>query len=486
MVCATASDSGKSTIVAGLCRLLARRGVRVAPFKAQNMALNSAVTKGGAEIGRAQVAQAHAAGVEPEAAMNPILLKPSSDRTSQVIVMGRPWATLDAAEYQRAKPELWGVVLDALAQLRRRFDVVICEGAGSAAEINLLDGDIVNLRLAHAGGMRSIITGDIDRGGVFASLYGTVSLLPEDLRRTVGGFLINKFRGDPAVLEPAPSQMEGLTGVPTLGVVPWIDGPLVDAEDSLDLRRIVNPHPDPAGIDVAVVRFPRISNFTDIEALALEPSVGVRLVDHPAHLGTPDLLVLPGSKATVADLQWVRGTGLGAQIVRLASESGTTTILGLCAGYQMLGEKIDDDVECNPPQVVEGLGLLPVVTRFHQEKTTRLRTGTAFGEKVDGYEIHHGVTHPGAPWLSLDPGEHEGASAFDGRVMGTSLHGLFESDGFRRAFLSEVARRAGKDLPRGNVSFAAARQARADTIADALEQHVDIEAVIDLIREAGR
>ena len=486
MVCATASDSGKSTIVAGLCRLLARRGVRVAPFKAQNMALNSAVTSSGAEIGRAQAAQAHAAGVDPEPAMNPILLKPSSDRVSQVVVMGRPWATLDAAGYQNAKPQLWSLVLDALADLRRRFDVVICEGAGSAAEINLLDTDIVNLRLAHAAGMRSIITGDIDRGGVFASLYGTVSLLPEDLRRTVGGFLINKFRGDPAVLEPAPSQLEGLTGVPILGVVPWIDGPLVDAEDSLDLQRLAVGSPVPDSIDVAVVSFPRISNFTDIEALALEPSVGVRLVDRPAHLGTPDLLVLPGSKSTVADLHWLRTTGLGPQIVRLASEGKTTTILGLCAGYQMLGEKIDDDVECSPPQVVEGLGLLPVVTRFHQAKTTRTRSGTAFGETVNGYEIHHGATQPAAAWVSLDAGEEEGASALEGRVMGTSLHGLFESDGFRRAFLSEVARRAGKDLPRGNVSFTAARQTRADTIAAVLEQHVDIDAVIGLIREAGR
>ena len=486
MVCATASDSGKSTVVAGLCRVLARRGVAVAPFKAQNMALNSTVTRDGAEIGRAQAAQAHAAGVEPEAAMNPILLKPSSDHTSQVVVMGRPWATMDAADYQKAKPQLWEVVVDTLADLRRRFDVVLCEGAGGAAEINLLDRDLVNLRLAASAGMRSVVVGDIDRGGVFASLYGTVALLPEDMRRTVGGFVINKFRGDAAILDPGPARLEALTGVRTLGVIPWIDGPLVDAEDSLDLGRLGVRPPGRSCLDVAVIRFPRISNFTDIEALALEPSVGVRLVDHPALLGKPDLLVLPGTKATVSDLDWLRRSGLADEIVRLACSDESTTVLGVCGGYQMLGEKIDDDVESVPPQVAEGLGLLPVVTRFQPEKTTRLAVGEALGEQVTGYEIHHGSTTPASPWLVLDGGRHEGASARDRRVLGTSLHGLFEADGFRRRFLADVAGRAGKQLQPSNVSFAAARRERADRVADVLEEHVDIEAVVALIAEAGR
>ena len=486
MVCGTASDSGKSTIVVGLCRVLARQGVRVAPFKAQNMALNSTVTMSGAEIGRAQAAQAHAAGVEPEAAMNPVLLKPSSDHTSQVIVMGRPWATLSAAEYQKTKPQLWEIVLDSLAGLRRRFDVVICEGAGGAAEINLLQGDIVNLRLAHAAGMRSVIVGDIDRGGVFASLYGTVALLPDEMRATVGGFLINKFRGDPAVLAPGPSQLEKLTGLRTIGVVPWVDGPLVDAEDSLDLHKLVAPTADPSRLDVAVIRFPRISNFTDIEALALEPSVGIRLVDHPALLGAPDLLILPGTKSTVADLDWLRRTGLADGILRVAASSPATTILGVCGGYQMLGEKIEDDVESDPPRVVEGLGLLPVLTKFHKEKTTRLTGGEAFGERVNGYEIHHGMTTPAGPWLALDSGDAEGASVQEGRVLGTSLHALFEADGFRNAFLAHVARRAGKEIQPSSLSFATARQARADRIADVLEQHVDIAAIVNLIGEGHR
>ena len=483
MVCGTASDSGKTTIVTGLCRLLARRGVRVAPFKAQNMALNSAVTATGAEIGRAQSAQAHAAGVEPETAMNPVLLKPMSDRTSQVVVMGRPWATLDAPAYQEAKHELWDVVLDAFDDLRRRFDVVVCEGAGSAAEINLLDHDIVNLRLAHAAGIRSVIAGDIHRGGVFAALYGTVSIIPDELRRTVGGFVINKFRGDPSILEPGLAQLQELTGIPTLGVVPWIESPLIDAEDSLDLLRLASDRRGRDLLDVAVVRLPRISNFTDIEAIALEPSVGVRLVDHPSLLGSPDLLVIPGTKATVSDLEWLRLSGLADAVTRLASTG--TTILGVCGGYQMLGDKIDDGVESSVPQVVEGLGLLPVHTRFETAKTTCIRSGSALGERCSGYEIHHGITTTHRPWISLDVGE-EGSSSPDRSVLGTSLHGLFESDGFRRAFLTEVARRAAKSWTPGDVSFSAERTARADRLADALELHLDMEALELLIAEGNR
>ncbi|HET7523980.1 MAG TPA: hypothetical protein VFJ79_07545, partial [Acidimicrobiales bacterium] len=295
-----------------------------------------------------------------------------------------------------------------------------------------------------------------------------------------------KFRGDPAVLHPGPAQLENLTGLRTIGVVPWVDGPLVDAEDSLDLHRLTDPTADPSRLDVAVIRFPRISNFTDIEALALEPSVGLRLVDHPALLGVPDLIILPGTKTTVADLEWLRHTGLGEGILRLASSSPTTTILGVCGGYQMMGEKIDDEVESDPPRVVEGLGLLPVLTKFHKDKTTRVIGGEAFGERVNGYEIHHGLTTPAAPWVVLDSGDEEGASARERRILGTSLHGLFEADGFRNVFLTHVARRAGKEVQPSNLSFAKARQARADRIADVLEQHVDLAAIVNLIAEAQR
>ena len=474
MVCGTSSDAGKTTVVTGLCRLLARNGVRVAPFKAQNMALNSAVTRSGHEIGRAQAAQAMAAGVEPEVAMNPILLKPQSDRTSQVIVMGRPWATLDAAAYQDAKPALSNLVLEQLADLRRRFDVVICEGAGSPAEINLLDGDIVNLRVAHAAGMAALVVGDIDRGGVFAALYGTVALLPDELRATVGAFLINKFRGDPALLADGPRELERRSGVPTIGVLPWVDGLALDAEDSLGLARGWGATPGESHevhLDIAVVRLPHISNFTDMDALACEPGVALRLVESAAALGRPDLVILPGSKSTVADLDWLRRRGFAEAITHLASE---TSVLGICGGYQMLGRRIVDEVEARPAARVDGLGLLPVDTVFEPEKITRWSHGTVLGQPVTGYEIRHGRTRPDERWCR----------DATGRVSGTSWHGLLEGDEFRQQFLAGVAANAGKAWGGSRVNYQATRQRRFDRIADTVEAHVDLAAVEALVTSA--
>ncbi|HET6794463.1 MAG TPA: cobyric acid synthase [Acidimicrobiales bacterium] len=485
MVCGTGSDSGKSTVVAGLCRLLARRGVRVAPFKAQNMALNSAVTPAGHEIGRAQAAQAAAAGVPPDVAMNPILLKPSDHRTSQVVVLGRPWRTMDAAAYQEAKEELWPVVVEQLWLLRSRFDAVICEGAGSPAEINLLERDITNLRVAEAAGFPALLVGDIDRGGVFASLFGTVSILPPALAGLVRGFVINKFRGDPELLTPGLAELERRTGVPTVGVLPWMDSLALDAEDSLALARYAPPEaPDAGAIDVAAVRLPRISNFTDLDAFALEPGVRLRLVDRPADLGSPDLVVLPGSKATVSDLEWLCAGGLAAALADLHAR-GRTTVLGVCGGYQMLGVRIDDRVEARSPTSVAGLGLLPVATTFDPVKVTRRVSGTALGQPVEGYEIHHGRTSGGDPWLTLGDGS-EGARSEDGRVYGTSVHGLMENDAFRRAFLHDVARRSGADWQPGpQVCFAEARSRQFDRLADALEAHLDMQAVHTLLKAAG-
>jgi adenosylcobyric acid synthase len=475
MVCGTTSDAGKSTVVTGLCRLLARRGVKVAPFKAQNMALNSAVTPSGHEIGRAQAAQAQAAGLDPEVAMNPILLKPSSDRTSQVVVMGRPWATLPAGAYHEAKAELWPVVADQLDDLRSRFDVVLCEGAGSPAEINLIDRDIVNLRVARHAGFPAILVGDIERGGVFAALYGTVELLPRELRALVQGFVINKFRGDPALLASGPQDLERRTGVPTLGVLPWLKDVGIDAEDSLAWGGFHGAAG--SGLDVAVVGLPRLANFTDLDPLRLEP-VNVRLVRGPADLGSPDLLILPGSKATIADLDWLRRTGLAEAITKLSKR---TTILGICAGYQMLGGVIHDPeaVETPEARTENGIGLLPATTIFYPDKTTKCVTGHALGQPIIGYFIHHGRTTGADPWIDTVY-DLEGSSA-DG-VRGTSVHGIFEADGFRAAFLESVAGRAGKGWAPGGRSFAAARQGRFDKLADLMEQHLDLTAIEALMQ----
>ena len=482
MVCGTSSDAGKSTVVTGLCRLLARRGVKVAPFKAQNMALNSYVTPSGHEIGRAQGIQALAAGTTPEVAMNPILLKPTGERTSQVVVMGAPWAHLDAAAYHDAKPALFDLVLAALADLQGRFDVIVAEGAGSPAEINLLDHDIVNLRLAAAGGMDALVVGDIDRGGVFAALYGTVALLPANLRRLVKGFVINKLRGDPALLADGPAELERRCGVPTIGVLPFLHDVALDAEDSLALaghRPRARPAAEDADpIDVAAIRFPRIANFTDLDALALEPGVAVRLVDHPAAVGEPDLIILPGTKSTVADLEWFRGRGFPA--VLAACRQRGTTILGICGGYQMLGRTILDPVEAGRPDTEPGLGWLAADTVFEATKVTRQRRGHAGGHRVSGYQIHHGRTVAERGWITLDDAygcTPDGAVAQDGAVVGTSLHGLFEEDGFRGAFLAQVAGRRRKQRPPSTMNFHAARQAQIDRLADLLEAHLDLAAV---------
>jgi adenosylcobyric acid synthase len=491
MVCGTASNVGKTQVVTGLCRLLARRGTSVAPFKAQNMALNSYVTPSGHEIGRAQGAQALAAGIEPTVEMNPILLKPTGERTSQVIVLGEPVGHLDAAAYHECKPTLLATVLDALATLRTRHDVVLVEGAGSPAEINLLAHDLVNLRIAHEASLPAIVVGDIDRGGVFAALYGTVMLLPDALRERVRGFVINKFRGDPALLGDGLAELERRCGMPTLGVLPWVHNLDLDAEDSLALEhhpRAVSPAlGDP--LDIVAVRFPRMSNFTDLDALTLEPGVSVRLVTEGSEVGCPDLVILPGTKATVADLEWLRGRGLDRAIA--VARSGGALILGICGGFQMLGRRIVDPIESGRGEVA-GLGWLDVDTTFSSTKVTRQRCGHAMGQRVGGYEIHHGHTRRGsdtAAWIHLDDvngADEEGAVGLDdASILGTSLHGLFEQDGFRAAFLVEIGRRRGKQFVPGAVSFAAARSDQFDRLADLLETYLDLAAVERLIEEGA-
>ncbi|MCK9247640.1 MAG: cobyric acid synthase [Solirubrobacteraceae bacterium] len=393
LVAGTTSDAGKSLLTAGICRLLARQGVRVAPFKAQNMALNSAVTADGAEIGRAQAMQADACGIPAEAAMNPVLLKPTGRRTSQVVVRGVARATTDWDGYRRMAPDLRPVILDALAELRARFDVVVCEGAGGAAEINLRRHDLVNLGLARAAGLPVIVVGDIERGGVFAQLHGTLALLDPDDQAHVAGFVVNRFRGDQTILDPGTADLQRRTGRPTLGVLPWTDGLDLDAEDSLALDRFDRAATAPDPLRVAVVRLGRISNVTDLDALRTEPQVELTLTRDPERLRAADLVVLPGTKATVDDLRELRRDGLDRVLVARATAGDP--ILGVCGGYQMLGDEIRDPGIETGHGTVPGLGLLPVTTVMHGDKVTRRVHGSA----TDG--SHHaaggsagGARHP--------------------------------------------------------------------------------------------
>jgi adenosylcobyric acid synthase len=476
LVCGTHSDAGKSLVTAGICRWLHRAGVRVAPFKAQNMALNSVVTPDGAEIGRAQAVQAAAAGVEPEAAMNPVLIKPSGVRHSQVVVMGRPYADADARSYQALKHELRPIVLDALADLRARYDVVVCEGAGSPAEINLRAGDLTNLGLARDAGLPVIVVADIDRGGVFASLFGTLALLDAADQAHVAGFVINKFRGDRTILAPGVEQLEGMTGRPTLGVLPFVEDLWMDVEDSLALEA-ARPEAPTAGdtLDVAVVRLRWMSNFTDADALAAEPGVRVRFTRSPADVERADLVVVPGTKATVEDLGRLRDAGLDRALAARAAAGAP--ILGICGGYQLLGERIVDDVESGRG-AVDGLGLLPVVTSFAREKLLARRSGRSpwLGTGAAGYEIRHGrVERRGGEPVVEDEG-----CRVDG-VAGLSWHGALEHDDFRRALLGRVAAARGRRFVPGTTPFASARAARLDVLGDLVEAHLDTERLGALI-----
>jgi adenosylcobyric acid synthase len=478
LVAGTTSDAGKSVITAGICRWLARKGVRVAPFKAQNMSLNSMVTADGAEIGRAQVMQAAAARVEPSAHMNPVLLKPGSDRRSQVVVLGHPVAEVDALQYGDHKARLREVVATSLAKLRADYDVVICEGAGSPAEINLRDGDLANMGLARAAELPVIVVGDIDRGGVFAALYGTVGLLEPEDQRLVAGFVINKFRGAPELLAPGLAQISALTGRGVYGVLPWLDGVRLDVEDSLGLdtaRPSSTPRDGEETLRVAVVRLPRISNFTDVDALVAEPGVAVSFATTPGGLAGADLVVIPGSRATVTDLGWLRERGLAAAITRRAR--GGRPVLGICGGYQMLAREIFDDVE-SCAGAVPGLGLLPARVEFAPDKTLRRPVGEAYGERVRAYEIHHGI-------VAVEGGEPFLDGCRDGAVWGTTWHGVLENDGFRRGFLADVARTAGSSFtPAPDTEFAALREAQLDALGDLVEHHLDTEALTRLI-ESG-
>lgn len=474
LVAGTTSDAGKSVVTTGLCRLLARRGVKVAPYKAQNMSNNSMVVAGpdgrGAEIGRAQWIQAVAAGAEPEVAMNPVLLKPGSDRRSHVVLNGRPAGHLSSSEFAGGRRALAEAAFAAYDDLTSRFDVVICEGAGSPTEINLRAHDYVNLGLARHADIPVVVVGDIDRGGLYPALYGTVALLEPADQRLIAGFVVNKFRGDETLLAPANVELERLTGRPVLGVLPWSPEAWLDSEDGLDVAGRAAEVGDP--LRVAVIRFPRISNFTDVDALGIEPGVEVRFASRPADLADADLVLLPGTRSTIADLAWLRGRGLEPAIT--AHAAAGRPVLGICGGFQMLGSSVEDPEGIEGPSgtTVSGLGLLPTRTRFGGEKVLGLAHGTALGHDVDGYEIHHGrVTGDGEEFLG---------GLRRGNVYGTMWHGCLESDGFRGAFLAAAAAAVGRTFEPG-ASFPAARQARLDLVADLIEAHVDVDALLDLI-----
>ncbi len=474
LVAGTSSDAGKSLVVTGLCRALARRGVAVAPFKAQNMSNNSAVCADGAEIGRAQYLQAQAARVEPESAMNPVLLKPGSDRRAHVVLRGRPAGTLEAGEYATGRAHLAAAAYAAYEELAARFDLVVCEGAGSPAEINLRAGDYVNLGLARRFGLPVTVVGDIDRGGVFAALYGTVALLAPQDRATIRSFVVNKFRGDPAVLQPGLDELTQRTDVPFAGVIPWLTGVWLDAEDTLEVgawRRSGSRAESTGRLRVAVVRLPRVSNLTDVEALAAEPGVDVLVTTEPDVVDGADLAVLPGSRATVSDLAWLRSAGIATAVAARARRGAP--VLGICGGYQMLAGTIEDPDEASRT-ATDGLGLLPTRVDVSPVKVLGRPVGAWHGHRVEAYEIHHGVASvvgDAEPFLD---------GFRRGQVWGTMWHGSLENDDFRRAWLTEVAAAAGSSWQAQPAApaYGARREEMIETLADALDEHVDLELLL--------
>lgn len=555
LVAGTSSDAGKSLLVTGLCRAVARRGVRVAPYKAQNMSNNSMVVAGpdgrAGEIGRAQWLQARAARVTPTVDMNPVLLKPATDRRSHVVLRGLPYGTLEAGEYAHGRGALIEASRAAYQALDAAYDLVVCEGAGSPAEINLREGDYVNMGLARHFGLPVALVGDIDRGGMLAAVYGTWGLLEEADRTLLAGYLVNKFRGDVAVLQPGLDTLTERTGLPCLGVVPWLEGVWLDSEDTL---RVGTPATSPTAdalaavagsgpatdvpdsgprLSVAVVRLPRVSNATDIDALAAEPGVDLTVTTRPDVLAAADLVVVPGSRSTVGDLSWLRGTGIAG--VLTARAAAGRPVLGICGGYQLLGRTIadPDGVEAKVPSTpsaatvplpvpspslgastsapdrVAGLGLLPVDTLFRAEKSLGRPTGSWRGHTATGYEIHHGVatvsdavptgSATGSDATTATVAAADGTEGTGGRrverfldgaragaVFGTMWHGTMEDDEFRRAFLTEVAEVSGAQWRPDPAApgFDARREAMIDTLADAVEQHAP--ALLELaLRQVG-
>ncbi len=496
MIQGTSSNAGKSILVAALCRIFKQDGYRVAPFKSQNMALNAFVTKEGGEIGRAQAVQAEAAGIEPSVDMNPVLIKPEADSRSQIVLHGRAISTTTAAEYYRHTPRLFKEVTASFKRLRSAYDVIVIEGAGSPAEINLKPREIANMRVAKMAAAPVLLIGDIDRGGVFASLVGTLELLEEDERRYIKGFILNKFRGDTRLLKPAIDYLEEHTKKPLLGIIPYFRNIAIAQEDSvfLDERGQQESSSD---LDIAIIRLPRIANYDDFDPLE-EDGLRVRYITKTAELGSPDLIIVPGTKSTYADLKQLWRSGLAQAIIKQAE--GGTAVIGICGGYQMLGKAIHDParVETKMGDAL-GLGLLDAVTTFAAKKSTTqvkaritadrgLLTGLS-GQEVTGYEIHMGQTQnkgDSSPFHIIETPEgkadyEDGTLNASGTVFGTYIHGIFHNTSFRRGLLNTLRRRRG--LPERGSGAGMAQDKEYDKLADLVRKSLDMKRIYAIVEQ---
>jgi adenosylcobyric acid synthase len=504
MVLGTSSHVGKSLTTAALCRIFARAGYRVAPFKSQNMSLNSAATPDGYEIGRAQALQAEAAGIAPSVHMNPILIKPSSDTAAQIVVRGKVWRKLDAHNYQEVRvAELLPIVKESYRILTAQNDIMVLEGAGSPAEINLKENDIVNMRMARMANAKCLLVGDIDRGGVFASLLGTYELLDDDERALIAGFVINKFRGDISLLWPGVRMIEQRLGKPCVGVIPYLADLTLDEEDSVGIdQRAEAPWTEGAEpvrrLRIGVIAFPSISNFTDFDALHAEPSVALKHLRDPGSMALADVIILPGSKQTVDDLRWLRQSGFEPVLKEFARNGGL--IVGICGGFQMLGKEILDPHKMETTGIEHALGLLPIRTILARDKITvpthgMLCSNALFGQTVDpcevsGYEIHLGATEylDGAEAFAFIARQNDGmqtlpdgCASIDGHIFGTYLHGLFDGDVFRHAFLRAVRAALQMHAPDRLVEWSELRRQQLDRLADAFTEALDLEAIFAML-----
>lgn len=490
MVQGTMSNSGKSFVAAALCRIFRQDGYMTAPFKSQNMALNSYITREGLEMGRAQVMQAEAAGIEPSARMNPILLKPTSQMGSQVIVNGEVIGNMKAMDYYRNKPQFIPMVMEAYHSLAAEFDVIVLEGAGSPAEINLKDNDIVNMGMARMSGSPVLLVADIDRGGVFASIYGTVKLLEPEEQAMIKGIIINKFRGDVKILEPGLAMIEEKVGIPVVGVIPMehID---IDDEDSLSDR--LNETEVTAAVDIAVIHLPHISNFTDFAVLERMKQISLRYVEKESQLGKPDLIILPGTKNTMHDMKWLRQSGLEAAILKLSSEQ--VPVFGICGGYQMLGQTLSDPHGVEQGGNLAGMGLLPLETIFEEAKTRTRVEGQVLekrgllrdiGGRVSGYEIHMGVTRPAEggraiPLFLLEDGREDGCCNEAGTVFGTYLHGIFDSTPVVKSIVCWLMERAGIDPEEEIEDVSVVKEREYDKLARLVRSSLDMKKIYEIL-----